>query len=114
MYTGSLAAVSNQQDWIVTSPLIDDDGEEVTLTDATFELYVCRQNDSKNAVLTATTANGKFTLPSATTFQWWFTPEDMNDLCAGTYDVFMRVTIDGQVSQIMSATVPIVEGGPNS
>jgi hypothetical protein len=114
MYTGSLAAVSNQQDWRETSPLIDDDGEEVTLTDATFEMYICRQNDSKNAVLTATTGNGKITLPTSTTFQWWFTQEDMQDLCAGTYDVFMRVTIDGIVEQIMSATVPVVEGGPNS
>jgi hypothetical protein len=114
MYTGTLAAVSNQQDWVETGTIIDDDGEEVTLTDATFEMYICRQNDSKNAVLTATNANGKITLPTATSFQWWFTQEDMNDLCAGTYDVFMRVTIDGVVEQIMSATVPVVEGGPNS
>lgn len=114
MYTGTLAAVSNQQDWRESSPLIDDDGDEVTLTDVTIEMYVCHQNDSKNAVLTATTANGKITLPTATSFQWWFTQEDMNDLCPGTYDVFMRVTIDGIVQQIMSATVPVVEGGPNS
>jgi hypothetical protein len=114
MYTGTLAAVSNQQDWVETGTIIDDDGEDVTLTDATFEMYICRQNDSKNAVLTATNANGKITLPTATSFQWWFTQEDMNDLCAGTYDVFMRVTIDGIVEQIMSATVPVVEGGPNS
>lgn len=114
MYTGSLAAVSTQEDWIGISPLIDDDGEDVTLTDATFEMYICKQNDSRNAVLTATNANGKITLPSATTFQWWFTPEDMNELCAGTYDVFLRVTIDGVVTQIMAATVPIVSGGPNS
>ncbi len=112
MYTGSLAAVSNQEDWIVTSPLIDDDGEEVTLTDATIELFICQQNNPKTAVLTATTANGKITLPTSTTFQWWFTPSDMDDLCAGTYDVFLRVTIDDIVTQILSCTVPVVEGGP--
>lgn len=114
MYTGSLAAVSNQEDWIGSSPLIDDDGQEVTLTTAIFEMYVCKQGDPRGTVLTATTANGKITLPSATTFQWWFTPEDMNDLCPGTYDVFLRVTIDDLVTQIMSATVPIVAGGPSS
>lgn len=114
MYTGSLAAVSNQQDWRESSPLLDDDGEEITLTDATFEMYICCQNDSKNSVLTATTGNGKITLLTPTTFQWWFTQENMKDLCAGTYDVFMRVTIDGIVEQLMSATVPVVEGGPNS
>lgn len=114
MYTGSLAAVSNKEDWIAVSPLIDEDGEEVTLTDATFEMFICRQNCPDQAVLTATTANGKITLPSATTFQWWFTPSDMDDLCAGTYDVFLRVTIDDIVTQIMSASVPIVDGGPAS
>jgi len=114
MYTGSLAAVSNKEDWIAVSPLIDEDGAEVTLTSATFEMYICKQTDPTTAILTATSANGKITLPSATTFQWHYTPSDMDDLCAGTYDVFLRVTIDSVVTQIMSCTVPIVEGGPTS
>lgn len=112
MHTGSLAAVSNKEDWIASSPLIDEDGTEVDLTSATFEMYVCRQGSSDSAVLTGTIANGKITLPTSTTFQWAFTPEDMNDLCAGTYDVFLRVTIDDVVTQILSCTVPVVEGGP--
>lgn len=112
MYTGSLAPVSNKEDWIAVSPLIDDDGAEVTLTDATFEMFICLQNDPINSVLSGSTADGKITLPSATTFQWAFTPTDMANLCAGTYDVFLRVTIAGIVTQILSCTVPIVEGGP--
>lgn len=114
MYTGSLGAVSNKEDWIVSSPLIDDDNEEIDLTDASFELFVCRQNSPENALLTATTDNGKITLPDSTTFQWAFTPEDMATLCAGTYDVFLRVTIDDVVTQILSATVAVIEGGPTS
>ncbi len=112
MYTGSLAAVSNKEDWIASSPLIDEDGVEITLTGATFAMYVCRQNDPTTAVLTATIANGKITLPTSTTFRWAFTPDDMDDLCAGTYYVFLRVTIAGVVTQILSCSVPIVEGGP--
>lgn len=112
MYTGSLAAVSNREDWIAVSPLIDDDGSEVDLTAADFELFVCPEGCPTSPVLTASTANGKITLPSSTTFQWAFTPDDMGALCAGTYDVFLRVTIAGTVTQIMSASVPIVEGGP--
>ena len=112
MYTGSLAAVSRREDWIAVSPLIDDDGEEVTLTDATFEMFICLQGLPDNAVLSGSTADGKITLPSATTFQWAYTPDDMAVLCAGTYDVFLRVTIAGVVTQILSCTVPIVEGGP--
>lgn len=114
MYTGSLAAVSNKEDWIAISPLIDDDGEEVTLTGATIELFVCKLSDPNTAVLTASTDNGKITLPTTTTFQWAFTPTDMATLCAETYYVFLRVTIDDVVTQIMSCTVPIVEGGPAS
>lgn len=112
MYTGSLAAVSNREDWIAVSPLIDDDGAEVTLTDVDFEMFVCREGCPTSPVLTASIDNSKITLPSATTFQWWFTPDDMGTLCAGTYDVFLRVTIAGVVTQIMSATVPVVQGGP--
>lgn len=112
MYTGSLAAVSNREDWIAVSPLIDDDGAEVTLTDASFEMFICRQGCPNDAVLSGSTADGKITLPSATTFQWAFTPDDMSVLCAGTYDVFLRVTIDDVVTQILSCSVPIVEGGP--
>jgi hypothetical protein len=112
MYTGSLGLVSNKEDWIAVSPLIDEDGAEVTLTDATFEMYVCKTTDPRTAVLTATTANGKITLPSSTTFQWAFTPADMDDLCAQSYNVFLRVTISGVVTQILSCSVQIVEGGP--
>lgn len=112
MYTGSLAAVSNREDWIAVSPLIDDDGAETDLTAADFEMFVCREGCPHSPVLTASIGNGKITLPSSTTFQWAFTPDDMGTLCAGTYDVFLRVTIAGTVTQIMSASVPIVEGGP--
>lgn len=113
MYTGSLAAVSNREDWIAVSPLIDDDGAEVDLTAASFELFICNEDCPTSPVLTASTANGKITLLSSTTFQWAFTPTDMGTLCAGTYSVFLRVTIAGTVTQIMSASVPIVEGGPS-
>lgn len=112
MYTGSLAPVSNKEDWIVSSPLIDDDGAEVTLTDATFELFVCRQDRPSEYVLSGSTSDGTITLPTSTSFQWWFTDTQMADLPAGTYDIFLRVTIDDVVTQILSCTVPIVEGGP--
>lgn len=114
MYTGSLAPVSNREDWIVTSPLIDDDGAEVTLTDASFELFICQQGCADSAVLSASTDDGRITLPTSTTFQWAFTPDDMGTLCAGTYDVFLRVTIAGVVTQILSCSVPIVQGGPSA
>lgn len=114
MYTGSLAAVSNNEDWIQTGSLVDETGAEVDLTAATFDMFVCRQGCPDSAVLTGTIANGKITLPTSTSFQWAYTPDDMGGLCAETHDVFLRVTIAGIVTQIISGTVPIVEGGPSS
>ncbi len=113
MYTGSLAPVSNREDWIVQSPLIDDDGAEVVLTSATFQLDICKEGCPTSPVLSGTLADGTFTLPTTTSFQWWFTPDDMGSLCAGTYEVFLRVTIAGVTTQILSCSVPIVEGGPS-
>lgn len=112
MYTGSLAAVSNREDWIAISPLIDEDNAEVTLTGATIEMFICEQGVPDSALLEGSTDDGKITLPTTTTFQWAFTPDDMSVLYAGTYDVFLRVTIAGVVTQILACTVPIVEGGP--
>src|SRR3954470_19992009 len=114
MYVGSLAPVSNREDWVAVSPLIDDDDAEVTLTDATFEMFICPQGCPDHAVMSGSTSDGKITLPTTTTFQWAYTPDDMSVLCPGTYDVFLRVMIDGVVTQILSATVPIIEGGPSS
>lgn len=113
MYTGTLAAVARGEDWIENTPLINEDNEEVLLTDALIEMYVCRQGCPEPPLLTATTENGKIVLiNNDLAYQWTFDQDDTHSLCAGTYDVFQRVTIDGIRTQIMSATVPIVEGGP--
>jgi hypothetical protein len=113
MYQGSIAPVSNREDWIVISPLIDDDGTEVVLTGATIEVWVCQQGFPRSSLLSGSTVDGKITLPTTTTFQWAFTPDDMGVLCAGTYDLFLRVTISSITTQVMAATLPIVEGGPS-
>lgn len=112
MYQGSLAPISNREDWIVSSPLIDEDNTEVDLSTADLELFICRQGCPNTSILSGSTSDGKITTPTATSFEWRFTPEDMAALCAGTYDVFLRVTIDDVTTQILSATVAIIEGGP--
>lgn len=112
MYDGSLGKFSNREDWIIQSPLIDDDGEEVTLTDADFVCYVCKHKQPERAVLTGSTDNGKITLPTSTSFQIHFTPEDVSDLCVGQYDIFLRVTIDDVTTQVLEASITVTEGGP--
>lgn len=112
MYDGSLGKFSNREDWIIQSPLIDDDGAEVTLTGSSIVCYVCKHKCPETAVLTATTDDGGITLPTATSFQIQFTPDDVSDLCAGQYDIYLRITIDDVTTQILAATVTVVEGGP--
>lgn len=112
MYQGSIAPVSNREDWIVTSPLIDEDGTEVTLTGAVMNVWVCPQGCPRSPLLSGSTVDGKITYPTTTMFQWAFTPDDMTVLCAGTYDVYLRVIIDDITTQILACTIPIVEGGP--
>jgi len=112
MYTGSLAPFSNNEDWIIQSPLIDDDGSEIDLTSATFEFYLTTQACPTTAVLTGTLDSGNITLPTTTSFKIWFTPDEVSAIDAGTYDVFLRVTIDDITTQILAADVQVIEGGP--
>jgi len=112
MYVGSVGAFSNDEEWRLDGLLLDDDGEEVTLTGATLEFYIAKEQAPRNALLTATTADGKITLPTATSFQILFDPEDVADLVIGTYSAFLKVTISGVRTQIISGTVQVIEGGP--
>jgi hypothetical protein len=112
MMQGSLASVSNREDWIVQSPLIDDDGAEVDLTTASISVFVCDEGCPSRARLTGTIDDGAITLPTATSFQWWFDPDDMGALCPGTYEVYLRVTIDGITTQILACSIAVVQGGP--
>ena len=118
MYTGSLAPQSNREDMILTSPLIDDEGNEVVLTDADLYFYICRQGCPNDVLIRGEyvdgVSDGKMTLVNTDlAWQVQFTPDDMGSLCAGTYDVFMRCVISDTTTQIISGTIPIVEGGPN-
>jgi len=118
MYTGSLAPASNREDLIITSPLIDDDGNAVLLTNADLYFYICRQGCPNDVLVSGEyvdgVSDGKMALvDSDLAWQVQFVPDDMGRLCAGTYDVFMRCVISNTTTQIIAATIPIVEGGPN-
>jgi len=112
MYTGALEPISNRQDWVDGGSLLDDDGTEIDLSSATLNIWVCRQGCPTSALLSGSLVDGKITLPTTTTFEWAFTPSDVGVLCAGTYDVFFRAVIAGLTTQVLAATIQIVEGGP--
>lgn len=121
MYDGSIAPISNREDWIFQSALTDDDGTDVDLTEATIKIYVCAKGNSTRALLSAVTVftagvgsgDDEITLPTDTSFQFHFTASQVGAaLCPGTYNIFARVTIDDVVTQLVSGNITILDGGP--
>lgn len=110
MYTGTLAAASNRADWKFTCELVDSDtGDDIDLTGATITIAV-RPQDASLPILTGTTAD-KITITGTGTFDVAFTPADMHDLCAGSYDVGLTVLMaSGTTYQLMSAVLPVIDG----
>ncbi len=111
MYTGSMGSVSNREDWIVNISLVGDDGTSFDLTGAEIVAYVCREGCSNNPVLSASLGNG-IVLTDNYTMQWHFDESQMASLCPQQYGVFCRVERDGITTQLLSANIAIVDGGP--
>jgi hypothetical protein len=119
MYTGTLDAVSNRQDWQFVREIIDDDtGDPIDLTGASIVLEIREQPDDQqlgtpsypDATLSATTANGKVTILDTGVFQVWFPLTDMQTLSPGYYDVGCTVNVNGITTQLMAAELPVVDG----
>ena len=119
MYAGPLDPVSNRQDWQFIRQVVDDNtGDPVDLSAAsvTFEVRA-RADDqhanaqgSPNATLSATTANGKILIVDNGTFRVWFPLADMQALAPGYYDAGCTITVNGITEQLLSATLPVVDG----
>src|SRR6185312_4486846 len=123
MYTGQVAVISNKATWQSdVIELVDDvTGTATDLTDPalTVDIVVtirginCRSNDYgtalSTALATASIANGKVSIPGPG-FQWQFEVLDLSNLCAGTYRLGAKVTIDGFVNDLIDGTIAVVEG----
>lgn len=117
MYTGSLEEASNRATLKMNSPLVDDDGSLVDLTNVDMYFFICRPDLPNTPVLEASivggVSNGISLLPGNLEFQVLFPKEQMQTLCAGTYGAFFRVVVEGEEIQVFAGSIPIVEGGPN-
>lgn len=115
MYTGSLGAVSNKEDWVVTFGFIDDDGVDQSVAGATISVSVTDEDTPNSAIIQGSTSDGIVVISSdGLTVTWTFPPSSMARLCAGTYAVFARMVLADVTSQIFAgATISIVEGGPS-
>jgi hypothetical protein len=112
MYTGTLGAVSNREDWIVNISFIDTDGNALDISSAqSIATYICRQGCPNSPVLSATLSD-RITLTDNFTMQWAFSESDMENLCPSQYDVFCRVKMSDITTQILAASIAVVDGGP--
>jgi hypothetical protein len=121
MYTGQVDVISNKATWLSqVLELVDDDGTTTDLTNPalTVDIVVtikgmnCRSDygtTTSTALVTASIANGKVTIPGPG-FQWRFEVSDLSVLCAGTYRLGVKVTIDGFVNDLIDGTIAVIEG----
>ena len=121
-YTGSLAAVSNREDWQHAITLTDADsgeGIDISLCTITLTLRRCAplggghySNTNGGAVLTGSTATGEIVIASDQdgTFVWNFPSSKMGGLCQAQYEVGVRIKQDTRVAQLIIATIDVMEG----
>lgn len=123
MYTGQVAQISNRATWQSdVCELVDEgDGTTADLTNPALNLDIvvtirgmnCRSDDygsnNTTALVIGSLANGKVTVPGPG-FRWQFEVSDLSGLCAGTYRLGAKVTINGFVVDLIDGTVAVVEG----
>lgn len=115
MYQGQVAVISNQATWASdTYELVDEaDGTTTDLTNPllTVDIVVTIRDlcERSTDLVTASIANGKASIPGPG-FQWQLEVSDLTRLCAGTYRLGAKVTIDGFVTDIIIGTISVLDG----
>ena len=109
MYTGSLGAVSNNEDWTVNVSFTADDGTQFSMAGATFTFSVTDQDTPRLSILpqptTTISADGLTATFSSPVSAMQLLPE-------GNYSVFVRMILAGVTTQLIAAQLSVVEGGP--
>lgn len=122
MFTGQIAVISNKATWRSDVVELVDDVDDTTTdltTVASLDIVVTISGLSAGpydygirsscVLATASIANGKVTVPGPG-FQWQFEVTDLSSLCAGTYRLGAKVTMDGFVVDLIDGTIAVVEG----
>lgn len=115
MFIGQFAVISNKATWQSdVCELVDDQDDTTTdLTDValTVDIVVTISdfNNHQCIFATASIANGKVLIPGPG-FLFQFEVSDLSNLCAGTYALGAKVTINGFVNDMIDGTIAVVEG----
>jgi hypothetical protein len=114
VYAGTLGAVSNMEDWVVSFTAIDTTGAPFSFTGAAMVVFICDPDVPKNPILSGSVADGTIVISAdGFTVTFDFEAADMALLTANQYAVYMRMTLNGGVTQIFAgAGISINEGGP--
>lgn len=131
MYRGQIAEISNRADWIAPffEQLVDDtDGSIINILnpDIGFDCVVsigcgprgaCDDYEFENCnwipIISASIAAGTVIVESGDTgpgFSWSFTESQLSGLCPGTYRFGIKVTVNGEISDLMIATIVVIGG----
>lgn len=116
MYTGSLGLVSNQEDWTATFEIFDETNTAISIVGAVVLLFVTEEDSPHCAIISHSTADSVIIIAAdGLSFSWTVPASEMaSKLSAGTYSVFVRIVLSGLTTQLLSASVSIIDGGPSS
>lgn len=115
MYGGTLGAVSNMEDWIMSFTATDDANAPFSFAGAAIVIFVCDPDTPKKAILSGSVADGTVVISAdGFTVTWTFPgATKMTLLTANQYSVFARMVLGGVTTQLFSDTgISINEGGP--
>jgi|SRR6185437_623878 len=115
MYTGSFGGVSNQEDWDATISLLNDDNSDFDVTGAEILMRLCREGNSASPVIASQTDDGSITIANdGSSFSWIVPRLTMANLRPEVYNLFVRMNLNSGWTQLISATLTVIDGGPSS
>lgn len=115
VYTGSFGTVANREDFRGTISLTLADGSFYDVTGAEILLRVCCEGNSSFPVLSAQTDDNSITIASdGSSFSWAILEATMSCIRPETYNIFIRMKLNDVWTQLVSASLTVVAGGPSS
>lgn len=122
MFTGQVAVISNKATWLSDVCELEDlDGQIFDLANPliTVDIVVTISDMNRCVLVTASggnhlgtpAGNGKVVIPGPG-FQWRYERADLSGLCPGTYELGVKITVDGFVDDFVDGTITVVEGNP--
>lgn len=109
MYDIQFRPQMNQVDWTFLGGITDYyTGEDLDLSIYTW-VFEILEPGSTCVRLTASTANGKFTIPGLGKFQFAFTDAQMKTLCPQTYPTRLTMALDDQSAALSVGPLPVID-----